>query len=279
VPLDFEVHSVTEVQGYGATSDREQEFLPFYSLSDLAGRNDRRAYYSVHRSPRVLSASQRRVGPRSSYIGSEVYIALVDANEAPYSTDLRQLAVGTLCTNRDLPLQMPLGLRHTDFTLESGAPVQAVRCVAGPTKPRPSFAEGDTAWRLISHLSLNYLSLVDSDDGKGAVALRELLTLYAEVGDAALGKQIEGLRSVEARPITRRLPGPGPVTFGRGLELTVTFEEASFGGTGVFLLGAVLERFFARYVSMNSFTETVVRTAERGEVMRWPARSGQRQLI
>jgi type VI secretion system protein ImpG len=174
---------------------------------------------------------------------------------------------------------MPLGLRHTDFTLESGAPVQAVRCVAGPTKPRPSFAEGDTAWRLISHLSLNYLSLVDSDDGKGAVALRELLTLYAEVGDAALGKQIEGLRSVEARPITRRLPGPGPVTFGRGLELTVTFEEASFGGTGVFLLGAVLERFFARYVSMNSFTETVVRTAERGEVMRWPARSGQRQLI
>jgi type VI secretion system protein ImpG len=278
-PMDFEVHSVTGVVGYGATSDREQEFLPFYGFSDVAGRSEHRAYYVLNRQPRVLSAQQRRVGPRSSYIGSEVHIALVDSAEAPYATDLRQLGVSTLCTNRDLPLQMPLGQRNTDFTLESGAPVQAVRCLAGPTKPQPSFAEGETAWRLISHLSLNYLSLADTDEQHGAAALRELLMLYAGAGDASRRKQIEGLRSIQSRPITRRIPTPGPVTFGRGLEVTVTFEDSSFGGTGFFLLGAVLEQFFGRYVSMNSFTETVVKTAERGEVIRWPARSGQRQLL
>ena len=85
-------------------------------------------FYTVHRLPRLLSDRQRRVGPRSSYIGSETYLALVDADETPYSGDLRQLAVATLCTNRDLPLQMPIGRGDTDFTLASGAPVSAVRC-------------------------------------------------------------------------------------------------------------------------------------------------------
>lgn len=278
-PLDFEVYSVSDVTGYGAASESDQPFLPFYSFSDLAGRSDQAAYFLVNRQPRLLSEQQRRTGPRSSYVGSEVYVSLVDAIQAPYSTDLRQLGVNTYCTNRDLPLQMPLGQRNTDFTLETGAPVQAVRCVAGPTKPRPSFAEGETAWRLISHLSLNYLSLADTDEEHGAAALRELLALYAGPGDAALRKQIEGLRSVRTRPINRRIPTPGPVTFGRGLEVTVTVDESSFGGAGVFLLGAVLEHFFARYVSLNSFTETVITTPERGEVSRWPARSGRRLLL
>ena len=44
------------------------------------------------------------------------------------------------------------------------------------------------------------------------------------------------------------------------------------------LLGAVLEQFFAKYVSINSFTETVVSTPDAGEVMRWPARIGRRHL-
>ena len=41
----------------------------------------------------------------------------------------------------------------------------------------------------------------------------------------------------------------------------------------------VLEQFFARYVSVNSFTETVVDTIGRGEIMRWPARIGTRHII
>ena len=278
-PMDFEVYGVQEVLGYGAGVEPELEFRPFYAHSDVPGRGDGRAYYTVRREPRALSPQQRRQGPRSSYVGSEVFLSLVDAKEAPYPTDLRQLAVATLCTNRDLPLQMPLGQRQTDFTLESGAPVESVRCVAGPTKPRPSRAHGNTAWRIISHLTLNYLSLADTDETHGAVALRELLMLYAEGGEAPLRKQVESLRSVRTRPVSRRIPIPGPIAFGRGLEIATTFDEATFGGSGAFLLGAVLERFFARYVSMNSFTETAVRTVERGEVMRWPARLGQRQLL
>jgi type VI secretion system protein ImpG len=57
------------------------------------------------------------------------------------------------------------------------------------------------------------------------------------------------------------------------------FDEAAFEGTGVFILGAVLEQFFAKYVSLNSFTETVVRSKQRGEIIRWPTRMGIRQIL
>ncbi|MFS2128130.1 type VI secretion system baseplate subunit TssF, partial [Pseudomonas sp. Pseusp97] len=146
--------------------------------------------------------------------------------------------------------------------------------LTGPSRPRPSRAQDREAWRLISQLSLNYLSL--AENGQGAAALRELLRLYADSQDPALPLQIEGLREVSSRPITRRLPMPGPIVFGRGLEITLEFDENAFRGTGVFLLGAVFERFLARYVSLNSFTETVLRSTERGEIMRWKARPGRR---
>ena len=69
------------------------------------------------------------------------------------------------------------------------------------------------------------------------------------------------------------------MSLARGLEITVTLEEDLFVGTGVFLLGAVLEQFFSRYVSINSFTETVIYTLDRGEIMRWPMRTGLRPIL
>ncbi|WP_416421575.1 type VI secretion system baseplate subunit TssF [Pseudomonas sp. App30] len=274
-PMDFEVHSLTELSGHGTGPD--QPFLPFYAVRDPSRYGRDQAYYVVRREPRVLSSNQRRLGPRSNYVGSETFVSLVDANQAPHRHDLRQLGVGALCTNRDLPLFMTLGSGSTDFTLSDSAPVLSVRCLAGPSRPRASHAHDGKAWRLISQLSLNYLSL--TEQGQGAAALRELLRLYGDDHDPALQLQIEGLRDVSASPCTRRLPMPGPIVFGRGLEITLTFDENAFRGAGVFLLGAVFQRFLARYVSINSFTETVIKTTERGEIMRWKAQPGCRPTL
>ena len=187
----------------------------------------------------------------------------------------------TLCTNRDLPLHMPVGRANTDFTLQVSAPVESVRVLSGPTKPKPSPAQssGELSWRLVNHLALNYLSLADTSEKEGAAALREMLSLYADVSEPATMKQIEGVRSVSSRPIIRRIPSPGPVMYGRGVEVSLTFDEAAFEGSGAFLLGSVLEEFFARYVSLNSFTETVLRTLDRGEIARWPLRIGRRHRL
>ena len=273
-PLDFEVYQVLNVRGYGTGADAEQTFRPFYASDDLQTGSEPRAYFQARRGRRLLSEKQRRQGPRSSYVGSEVFLSLVDETDAPHRSGLRQLGVETLCTNRDLVLGMPVGSGRTDFTAETDAPVLSVRCVAGPTAPSPSHAEGETAWRLVNHLSLNYLSLLDTGDREGASALRDLLRLYSTVGDQAAHNQIEGVRSITATSIVRRLPLPGPITYGRGLQITLTLDDSAFEGIGVFLMGAVLDRFFAKYVSLNSFTETVLKTSRRGVVMKWPARVG-----
>ena len=277
-PQDFEVYTVRGVTGYGSRADEEVEFKSFYSATDLDGGGAAGTYFIAHRVPRTASAKEQLYGRRSSYPGSEVFLSIVDAKAAPFSPDLRQLGMDTLCTNRDLPLQMAVGRGRTDFTLDISAPVEEIRCVAGPTPPKPSHSEGEIAWRAVSHLSLNYLSLADSPD-HGAAALRDLLKLYGDSSDPAVRKQIDGLKSIQHRPATRRVQTAGPIAFARGLEVSVTFDEDAFEGASAFLLGAVLERFFAKYVSINSFTETVVNTVGRGKIMRWSARVGQRHVL
>lgn len=281
-PMDFEVHSVERVAGYDAQSEQANEFYPFYEITnqDLQVSERKSTYYSIRRTQRQLSSRQRRKGPRTSYVGSETYLSIVDSENAPYSRDLSQIDVKVLCTNRDLPLIMPVGKSTTDFTLESGAPVKSIRCLAGPTEPKPSLAamSGDRSWRLISHLALNYLSIVDGD-GKGVSALRELLMLYQDVDEPGRAKKLDGLVAIDSSPIVRRISQRGPLTFGRGLEITLTCDESRFEGSGSFLLGAVLSDFFSKYVSINSFTQTVLRTLDRGEVMRWPLNIGRRQIL
>lgn len=276
-PLDFEIFEIESVTGYGVEPGMEQEYRPFYLARD--GDTDAGAFYTTNRTPRLQTARERQFGRRSSYAGTELFLSLVDANAAPYRPDLRQLGIKALCTNRHLPIQMAVGIGRTDFTMDVSAPVSSIRCLSGPTVPRASHTEGRFSWRLVSHLSLNYLSLVGSKGDDAPGGLREILRLYADPNDRQALKQIEGLLRVQAKPIVRRVTTPGPITFARGLEITLTFDEAGFEGTGVFILGAVLEQFFAKYVSLNSFTETVVRTQQRGEVMRWPAQIGKRQIV
>lgn len=288
-PLDFEIYQVKSVTGHGETPDEEQRFLPFYQARDTDLESS--AFYTVQRVPRLFSDRERLTGRRSSYAGTDAFLSIVDGDMAPHRPQLQQLEVRALCTNRHLPIQMVKGVGKTDFTMDLSAPVTAIRILQGPVLPRPSLvlagqsldqpqvASGRFAWRLISHLSLNHLSLVDNNSETGAEGLREILRLYVDPNDRQALKQVDGLRSVRSRPIIRRVETPGPITFARGEEITVLFDETAFEGQGVFVLGAVLEQFFARYVSLNSFTETVVITQQRKEIMRWPAQMGRRQIL
>jgi type VI secretion system protein ImpG len=278
-PLDFEVYQVTGVVGHGIGTFSEREFLPFYSAYSSDQDQQQSAYYTTRREPRLQSLTEKRRGPRSSYIGTEVFLALVDPAEAPFSGDLRQLSIETLCTNRDLVLQMAKGIGPSDLSLDVAAPVERIRVISGPSRPYAPLADGPVSWRAISHLSLNYLSLVQTTPEEGAAALRDLLELYAASADHSARRQIEAIRSVRVGRIVRRLRGPGPLAFGRGLEITVHIDELAFEGASAFLLGSVLDRYFARHVSINSFTETVLRSDNRGEINRWGQQWGARPTL
>jgi len=278
-PLDFEVYQVTSVEGHGIGTDSEQPFLPFYAAYSTDEAGQQSAYFTTRREPRLVTAASRRRGVRTSYIGTEVFLSLVDAAQAPYSGDLRQLSIETLCTNRDLVLQMPVGIAAGDLALDVAAPVKNVRVVSGPSSPYAPLADGALTWRAISHLSLNYLSLTQSSPEEGAAALRDLLELYAATADVNARRQIEGIRSVRVARIVRRLREPGPLAFGRGLEINLNVDELAFEGASAYLLGAVLDRYFARHVSINSFTETVLRSDARGEISRWAIQQGARPTL
>jgi type VI secretion system protein ImpG len=280
-PMDFEVHTLLEVVGHGKSQEQgpapEQIFRPFYSAFHDS-RHAHPAYYTVSREPRLLSQKQRTQGHRSSHIGSEVFIQLVDPQEAPYSGNLRQLAVMALCTNRDLPMLMQVG-RSNELEFAGSFPVKRVAIVRSPSRPVSPVMQAGLGWKVIDHLAQNYLSLSDGQPQKTATALREMLALYAMHADESSQSQLRGLRGVHTKPITRRLPLPGPIAFGRGLEVTLEVEKDAFHGHSAFAFGAMMSHFLARHVNVNHFIETVLSFSGKGESMRWEARCGQRQIL
>ena len=276
-PMDFEVHSLHQVEGIGAGGESITQIRPFYSVGH--GDAHDAAYYTMQRRPRLLSAKQQQSGARSAYVGSECFVSIVDAAQRQRTGQIRQLDVHALCTNRDLPIQLATGQARTDFSVEGGAPVEAVRCIAGPSYPRQSPGFGATAWKLISHLSLNYLSLIERTPESGAEMLRDMLALYADPNDVTALRQVDGVRAVGYNTVVRRAPVEGPISYARGLEITITLDDAAFEGVGIVTLGSVLDRFFARYVSLNSFTQTRLASVARGVVKSWPVRVGCRRSI
>ena len=261
-PLDFEVHTILEVEGYGDSSPNGRPVSPFFRTR--YGEREGAAFFTVNRQPRMLTAAEREANNREiPYTGSEVFLSLVDTRQVPFAGDLQQLAISARCTNRHLPIL--LSGENSNWKLEGGVKAD-VRVLAGPTLPTFVPVDGAYAWQLLSGFSANYLSLLDSDDGQ-ALALRELLALHAGNRSDWAPPQIEALRHVDAVAVQRPLYAAedseeeSPIkVIGRGLEVTVEFDQAAYTGQRLFLLGAVLAEFFARYVSLQSFTETVVKT-------------------
>lgn len=286
-PQDFEVHSVTEVLGHAAARTStdgaggepggySQVFLPFYAAFH-GNRQQHPAYYAISREPRLPSVRQRSQGHRSSHIGSETYLQLVDADQAPYAGALRQLSVSALCTNRDLPLMLSAGADTLECV--DSFSVREVRILRGPSRPFSPVVSDGLGWRVVDHLALNYLSLADSSAQEGAAALREMLLLYAGQVDESRRVQVQGLVSVTVRPVTRRLPVAGPIAFGRGLEVTLTVDLGAFHGHSAFLFGAVMAQYLARHVEVNHFVETVLVSTGGAELMRWRPRCGTRPIL
>ncbi|MCG8652229.1 MAG: type VI secretion system baseplate subunit TssF, partial [Pirellulales bacterium] len=273
--------------------EQEIEFLPLYAPpGKMAAHQQHAAYYTLDRRPRRPSTNQREYGHRSPYLGTEVFATLTDSQQRPARHLIRQLSSTVYCTNRDLALLKPDSGWRDALSMEGPGPVSAVECLSGPTPPRPPLTteDGETCWRLVNHLTSNFLSLTDHhhdpdgpDDNNAkqsaAALLRETLYLYCLPDVPSTSRQVDGILSVSNRPVTRQLPFEGPIVHGRGVHIDIELDESAFEGGGVFLLGSVLDQFIARFVTLNSFTQTSLRTPTRGPIHRWPVRAGNAPLI
>lgn len=283
--LDYEAHRVIEVFAHYAGARDKVPVYPLYSLPDNNQRLEDALYYTVRRLPRIPTEQERRFGAKSSYAGTELYLSLYEPAGLEDADRVKELSVRALVSNRHLTEQLPIGEGGADFQLANDAELY-LRCIAGPTPPRDSVVHADRKqrepthpgpimWRLINFLALNHLGLSDPANADKAAGLREVLALFADLTDVFTERQVRGITNVSSRPIVRRLRQPTGFNAARGIEVTITFDERDFEGTGVMVLGAVLDRFLGEYSSINSFTETVIASTQRGPIMRWPPRSGR----
>jgi len=258
--LAAEVYSVNRVTSVVPYSEAPKEYRPFYSFR-----------HGEHSSLEAFWHATRRPSERNGDSGTDVYLSLVDRDFEPVMPAAEAVTTYLTCTNRNLPERLGLNGTWGELSLDSSAIVQ-MRVVRGPTKAiRPAMRKA-LQWRLISHLSLNHLSLVEG----GVDALREILRLYDVGGSSSSTRQISGLSALSSRRKIARVESEHGLMFCQGVAVDTEFDEEQFVGNGAFLLAAVLNRFLGLYSAVNSFTQLRVTTRQRkGVVWAWPPRTGE----
>ncbi|MFN4098624.1 MAG: type VI secretion system baseplate subunit TssF [Pararhodobacter sp.] len=280
-----EVHSVLEVR---AQNGPNRPWAPVWPVHGLPpdGRDpaSRGLHYGLRRRQRQLDPAELRQGRSDEYTGTETLIELHDPAGLDAPERVSGLQVRALFTNRHLPRHLPVNSAAADFRMLDDLSVPLV-CLVGPTPPRLPLADqdrpgadsrtgGSRLWRLINVLTFNLQGLLDRQTEDPARGLREVLDLFVDPTDPVAARQLQGLTGSSVRPVTRlirRAEGYAPA---RGVEITLDFDERAFEGSGIALLGAVLDRFLADHVHVNSFTQTIIRTQGRGDILRFPPRSG-----
>ena len=266
-PAATEVFSIDEVSTIDKATRQIVAYRPFFSYRHEISDTRNECFW----------VGNRRVSNRLNDDASDMYLSLVDRSMRRVYPDVDTLTVRTTCTNRNLPAQLPFGNEDGDFELEGNAPVKRIVALSKPTAPlRPPSAHM-ALWHLISHLSLNYLSLVEG----GRHSLQQILRLYDFTESPFAQKMIDGITGLSSRPRFARVDSENGMAFARGTHVELELDEEQFVGGGTYLFAAVIEQFLALYVSLNSFSQLTARTRQRrGEVLReWPPRAGHRILL
>jgi type VI secretion system protein ImpG len=207
-----------------------------------------------------------------------VFLSLVDLEAATISPSGWVLDVETTCLNRDLPKRLPYGGGRPALRLPEGGPFARISCLTPPTATLRSQPRKGALWRVISHLSLNHLSIchpAESPEG-----LKEVLKLYDFTDSAETRSKIDGLLKVASRRVSRPLRSDRGSEFCRGVEIQLQFDGERFSDNSLYLFASVLERFLALYCSVNSFSQVAVSLKDRKGFLRtWPPRAGDRLLL
>ncbi len=269
-PEHYEVYSIDKV--VGLTGDgKKTEYKPFYGLNHSDIQRHEQRFWQGDR----VSTNDGALGNEP---GSEIDISLVDLNFNPVEADDETITLSTHCFNRNTPEKLPFGGGQPHFKfVDLGIALKGIDTLTRVTNTiRPPQGNG-ARWRLISHLSLNHLSL----HGENATErLKEILSLYDFADTAASRALINSIQSLQTRSITAPITLHGRTAICRGTEIEISLDESLLSGSSVFLFSMVLQQFFSMYCSINSFTRLIVRLKGKTEAYKiWPPRIGEKALI
>lgn len=258
-----EIHTIESVTATDQESARASAIQPFYSFDHASADGTDGPFWLARR-----DASHR---PEIS--GTDTWLSFLDLDFSPQRPDFPVVFANTLCTNRQLAEQVPVG---AVLVPEIAAASSRISCLYQPTSQATPPLGGRVQWRLISLLTLNHASLLDAN--VGLQALREMLTLYNVSDTASANAQIRGIRSMSCARVVSRIGRDAWRGFCRGFEITLEFDEDAYVGGSPLMLAAVLNRFFALYTSVNSFTRVVVMRGEE-EWKRWEPKTGRQPVL
>jgi type VI secretion system protein ImpG len=258
-PLTRQVHSVTSVT-IASSDGRTEASQPFFHrITDRAREG---TYWQLRRHP---DDGQRLPGATS--------IAFVDTRAMPLSPGDSTAGVEVLATNGALPRRLPFGGGQPRLKMASTIQhVGAVTCLRPMTSTLRAGPAEDRAWQLMSHLSLNHLSIT----ADGAPALRNILRLYDPGENREVAQMIDGIEGVQAAPALTRM---GDVMIS-GTDVTITFDDQRIDRDQAVVFGTALDRFLGCYTTLNTFTRLTLRIKGRTDALAvFPPRAGEEALI
>ena len=267
-PHAFDVYSIDSVNmvRQGTHGEAVTEFRPFYSLRHGHAPEQSGHYWMMRRDEHLAI-----INP-----GQETQLTIVDIDFDPAALEAQTLSIQVTATNRDLPASLMFNQPGGDLRLGESSHVSTVQMLRKPT-PSWRFARvGGVHWRLISHLSLNHLSLTDG----GLDSFREMLALYDLPRSASTQRQIGGIRGITYKTATAWLPGNPFACLVRGMEVRLAIDEEAFIGGGIHAFAQIIDRFLGLYVHANSFTQlTIVADNTGEEIFKCTPRSGDLSLL
>jgi type VI secretion system protein ImpG len=270
-PRGYEVYSVDRVTASTPLGEKT-EYRPFYGLNHDPQDPETHAFWYAARRHAKMSNLERDEG-------TDVFLSLVDLAFNPNIPEERTLTIETTCSNRDLPTKLPYNADHPKLQcVDASPPCSKIRCLTQPTAVVRPPLRNHARWRLISHLNLNHLSLTGR--GEATAALKEILRLYDFRESSVSRAMIEAIYSVSTRAISAPLTVDGRATLCRGFEVEIELDAALLTGSSGYLFATVLERFFALYCSVNSFTRLLVKVrGKEGYLKKCPPRAGEKVLL
>jgi type VI secretion system protein ImpG len=253
------VFSVDKVTGWRPGGLGYEAYVPFESF-EHDGDTD------VSAAPNSYSIRQRE---STQHAGLDTWLGLGNGQGHAQET----LSIELTCTNHNLPRQLLAGeINHPCEQTPEGL---SFRNISVPTASYAPPLDQDFLWRLISNMSLNYLSLSDIKALKVILETYDLPRYHDRHARKVSRIRLGALQSIRHTAIDRLHRGM-PY---RGLRIDLTVDLQGFLGPGeVFVFASVLNEFFALYASLNAFHELRVLSTQ-GDVYLWPTRMGQQPLL
>ena len=268
-PEAFEIYQVLSLKGW-LESGENLDFKPLYGLKYGEKNHEHLIFWESKRK------SAWRYGEKNR-TGYEVELCFLD--HSPELTRQPWTLVAKLtCTNRDLPSELPFGGDQPQFHLEGKLSGQIyIRCLKQPTPSIHPTLLNEQYWYLLATLISAHDSLIDQE--KGIDHIKSILNHLSAPLPEECQRILDHMKSLSSKSVTTRFPQEQRLTFVRGTQITITFDDHDLQVSDVTFFGTVLNHFLNQYCAIDSFIELVFQFQHEGEITRWQPTFGEQAVI